>query len=168
MTDRRKRDILTALLFVGLGLLTILVFIPKGVAVPGNVKQSALSPVFWPRIIAAGTVVAAIFLLVESILARRTGPSADRDDDEAAVRFNLPAASARTAILIVALAIFYWSLATLGIVVASMILSFAMMLFFGERKIWIVAALSLTIPLLLYGFFFYVAGVPIPLGIFGD
>lgn len=169
MTRARKRDIFAALLFFAVGLLTLLVLIPQGVAVPDTVKKAALSPDFWPRIIAIGAIVASVFLLIENTLLKQP-PTLPEDEIEAATRYDMPPipGTISTLVLIVALFVFYFSLTTLGVVVASIILICAMMLFFGERKYWLIATLGLATPILLYLFFRYIASVPIPLGIFGS
>lgn len=168
MTHERKRDILAALLFLAVGLLTLLVLIPQGVVVPSSVTKPALSPDFWPRIISIGAIASSVFLLVENTLLKQ--PSAIPEDEmESATQYDMSAlpATIRTLFLIIALFAFYSSLTTLGVVVPSIVLISAMMVFFGERKYWLIGVLSLGMPILLYLFFRYVASVPIPLGIFG-
>lgn len=168
MNYERKRDVFAALLFLALGLITVFLLIPQGVKVPGSVKNAALSPDFWPRIIAIGAILSSVFLLVENTFMKPPAAEADEAANAAAEYklATLPGAL-RTLILILALFAFYFSLTTLGVVVASIILICAMMLFFGERKLWLIAVLGVSIPALLYLFFRYVANVPIPLGVFG-
>ena len=73
-----------------------------------------------------------------------------------------------TRIFMVVIFGFYFSLPTLGIVAASILfLSFSMW-FLGERNLIVAGVLCIAMPLLLYIFFRYVAGVPIPLGIFAS
>ncbi|MFS4581110.1 tripartite tricarboxylate transporter TctB family protein [Phaeobacter sp. C3_T13_0] len=166
MNSERHRDIITALIFLLLGIGAILFIIPSGVKVPSTVKIATLSPDFWPRIIASGTIAASLFLLIETALMPQ--PQVDEDEAEEIAKYqfaNLPA-TLRIFVLVAALFAFYASLTTMGVVAASMILIFAMMLFFGERKLWLAALLSVAVPALLYLFFRYVASVPIPLGIF--
>ena len=169
MIYERKRDIFAALLFLTLGLLTVFLLIPQGVKVPSNIKNAALSPDFCPRIIAFGAILSSVFLLVENTLIKPPVAEADEEAD-AAAQYKLATlpGTLRTVILIVALFGFYFSLTFLGVVVASIVLICAMMLFFGERKFWLVAILGIGTPVLLYLFFRYVASVPIPLGVFGS
>lgn len=162
------RDLFAGILFFLLGLGTVFLLIPSGVTVPGSVRISALSPDFWPSIIAYCTVAASVFLILEGALLKQ--PEAEIEEAEEYAKYQLATlpAALRTAILMFALFAFYGSLTTLGVVAASVVLMGAMMLFFGERKIWLIALLSGAIPVLLYLFFRYVAGVPIPLGVFGN
>ncbi len=167
MNYERKRDIFAALLFLAFGFVAVFVLIPQGVKVPGNIKTAALSPDFWPRIIAIGAILSSIFLLVENTFMKQP-PTETNEEADAAAEYKLATlpGALKTVILIIALFAFYFSLTTLGVVAASIILICAMMLFFGERKFWLIAALGIGVPVLLYLFFRYVASVPIPLGIF--
>lgn len=178
MNASRRRDLVAALLCLMFGLAAVLFLIPRGVAVPGSVKVAALSPDFWPRLIAYGAIAASVFLFIETLIVRQAAArpddaepdDAEPDDAEEEARYRLAAlpATVRVAVLVAALFAFYAGLTALGVVAASILLLFAMMLFFGERDIRLVAGLSVAIPLLLYAFFRYAASVPIPLGIFGS
>ena len=178
MNASRRRDLGAALLCLMFGLAAVLFLIPRGVAVPGSVKVAALSPDFWPRLIAYGAIAASVFLFIETLIVRQAAARPDgaqsddaqSDDAEEEARYRLAAlpATVRVAVLVAALFAFYAGLTALGVVAASILLLFAMMLFFGERDIRLVAGLGVAIPLLLYAFFRYAASVPIPLGIFGS
>ncbi|MCE2522744.1 MAG: tripartite tricarboxylate transporter TctB family protein [Rhodobacteraceae bacterium] len=166
MNSDRRRDLAAALVFLTIWLGMVLYLIPQGVAVPGSIKVAALSPDFWPRLVAYGAIAASVFLLVETLTMQQ--PHLDEEEAEDAAQYQLATlpATLRILVLVAALFAFYASLTTLGVVAASVVLIFAMMLFFGERKLWLVALLSVALPVLLYLFFRYVASVPIPLGIF--
>ncbi len=94
-------------------------------------------------------------------------PALDEAEVEDATQYQLDTLPSllRVLVLIAALFAFYISLTTLGVVVASILLLFAMMLFFGERKILLIAALSFGVPILLYLFFRYVASFSQPSGL---
>ncbi|MFT7532515.1 MAG: putative tricarboxylic transport membrane protein [Gammaproteobacteria bacterium] len=47
-----------------------------------------------------------------------------------------------------------------------MVMIFGLMMFAGERRFLLAAAIAISIPLLLYFFFVHIASIPIPLGIF--
>ena len=168
MNASRRRDLLTALLFLIFGLAAVLFLIPQGVAVPESVKVAALSPDFWPRLIAYGTIGASVFLFIETLVMAQPAPQPDEAGEEARYQLATLPATVRVAVLVAVLFAFYTGLAGLGVIAASILLLFVMMLFFGERNIRLIAGLSITIPLLLYAFFRYVASIPIPLGIFGS
>ncbi len=167
MLKRLSRDLFAGILFCAVGLAAVFVLIPIGVKVPESIKIAALSPDFWPTIIGWAAIVASVALIIESTWLKQ--PSLDDDDPVAEAEYDLETlpATLRILVLVVVLFGFYLSLTTFGMVVTSIILIAAMMLFFGERKYVMIGALSLGVPILLYLFFRYVANVPIPLGICG-
>lgn len=168
MNNTRRIDLIAAALLFILGLLTLFVFIPSGVQVPSTVKNIALSPDFWPKIISGMAVLSSLFLIFETYKMPQPNPDEDDGDADAVYNYAPQVAIARTAIFMVVIFGFYFSLPTLGIVVGSILfLSFAMW-FLGERNIIIAGVLCIATPLVLYIFFRYVAGVPIPLGIFAS
>ncbi|WP_170418814.1 tripartite tricarboxylate transporter TctB family protein [Ruegeria atlantica] len=167
MDQSKKKDLFAGALFLVLGILTLIVLIPVGVDSPGSVEISALSPEFWPRVIAMAVVVVALCLLAESYFLKV--PNLDEDEDaeaDAAYKLDTLPGTLRTVILIFALFLFYFALTTLGVVASSIVLMLAMMLFFGERKWYYIVPISIILPILLYLFFLHIAGVPMPLGIF--
>lgn len=168
MYSKNKRDLIAGILFCAVGLGTALILIPYGVKVPQSIKVAALSPAFWPKIIAWAAVLTSIALILEATLLKQPD-SADDDDAVKDAEYKLATlpATLRMLVLIATLFGFYFSLTTFGMVATSILLIGAMMLFFGEKKYVMVASLSIGIPILLYLFFRYVASVPIPLGIFG-
>ena len=167
MRPDQKRDYFSGAVFLIVSLLAVLVIIPAGVTVPSTVQIAALSPDFWPKVIAGFAGLASIFLIFETW--KMPAPPDEEDAEEAAqYKLDTMPATLRAVVLVVALFLFYASLTTVGVVAASVVLMFAMMLFFGERKIALIAALSIFVPVILYLFFRYIASVPIPLGIFGN
>jgi len=168
MSPARRKDLITAVIFIIVGLTTVFFLIPYGVKVPSTVKSAALSPDFWPRIITYGAIAASIFLLIETLVLQQPNTEDEDVDEDAKYKLDTLPSVLRVLVLVAVLFGFYASLTTLGVVVASILLIFGLMLFFGERKLWLIAVLSFGVPTLLYVFFRYVASVPIPLGIFGN
>ena len=163
----KAKDVIAATLFICLGVMAIAFLIPTGVTVPESVEVRALSPDFWPYAIAWAVVVSSAFLLLESIFL--PAPEAtDEEDNEEDAQYKLDTlpATLRMLVLVVGLFAFYYALTHLGIVASSIILMPTLMFFFGERNWRVIIPLSLGIPLGLYFFFLYVAGIPMPLGIF--
>lgn len=163
------RDACVALLFGALALAALFFLIPTGVQAPGSIEQAALSPAFWPKVIAWATLVASVMLLVEAIGAARTqAPKPEAEADGPLAEDHTVIVGLLRAIgLILLLFAFYRFLDRYGIVVPSIVLLPLIMLYFGERKAVTIGAVSLGLPVLLYLFFRYVAGISIPLGIFG-
>lgn len=164
---KKRGELLIGLFFLLLASMALLVFIPVGVKVPGSIDNAALSPDFWPTVICWLMVVAAIGLIAESRLPAVTEADTEDEGEEGAYKLQPLFAITRTAGLIVVLFGFYLGLEQFGLVVTSIALLAAMMLFFGERNYPLVVGLSFGFPVLLYLFFRYVASVPIPLGILG-
>ncbi len=167
MLKRLSRDLLAGILFCAVGLAAVFILIPVGVKVPDSIKVATLSPDFWPAIIGWAAVAASVALIIESTWLKQPAPEDEDPVADAEYELETLSATLRTIVFVVVLFGFYFSLATFGMVVPSIILIAAMMFFFGERKYVMIGALSLGVPILLYLFFRYVANVPIPLGIFG-
>ena len=177
MTGNLLRDGIVAGIFGLLSLSAIFFLIPAGIDAPGSIENAALSPTFWPSLIAYATLIASGLLLVETALASRLSNAksdAERDmteatdnDEDDPFRHNALTASIRVAVALGLLFVFYLSLDRYGVVLPAIILLATLMIFYGERRLVLVSILSICIPLILYGFFRYVAGVAIPLGIFG-
>lgn len=160
------RDAIVAVLFGGLALASILFLIPSGVESPGSIQQAALSPAFWPKVIAWSTLVASAMLLVETFGTSRMGtstPDEEASDEDLGMLVGL----IRAVGLVVFLFVYYMSLDRYGIVVPSIVLLPLLMLYFGERNPLTIGICSIALPVILYGFFRYIAGIAVPLGIFG-
>lgn len=163
--SNRLKDLITALIFVALGLVAVFGLIPSGVVVPGSVSIPALSPDFWPYAIAWGVILSSALLLLE--VSTLKVPSGEEDDTaEAQYQLATLPAFLRTVVMIFALFLFYFVLTHLGIVASSIVLMPTMMLFFGEKNWKYILPLSVLLPIVLYLFFLHVAGIPMPLGIF--
>ncbi|MEM7177031.1 MAG: tripartite tricarboxylate transporter TctB family protein [Pseudomonadota bacterium] len=167
MSGETLRDVLVAALFGILALAALLFLIPTGVQAPSTVEQAALSPDFWPKVIAWTTLVAAGLLLVETLGAARMSAPGPTEDPETSYDHSFVVGLLRALALIVVLFIYSMTLERYGIVVPSIVLLPLIMLFFGERNPLTIGVLSLVLPLALYGFFRHAAGISIPLGVFG-
>ncbi len=171
----RNPDLIASIIFFILGLITLFVLIPNGVAVPASVNSYILSPDFWPTLIAVAWMVSALFLLIESYFVKTIHDSqiTYNDSDEDAVEEETdqyqipePTATLRVVLLIGGFFLIYFCLPALGLVVSSILIMAAMMIYFGERHYILVISLSIVLPVLLFAFFRYAASVPIPVGIF--
>ena len=153
------RERLTGVGVALLGLLIFAVLIPWGIDRPGNVEHAALAPDFWPRIIAV------VMMALGALQAVRPAPD-DEDEDGGADTGRWLHRVPGLAVALGALFGFYVLVPSLGMVVPGVAVIFALMVFGGERR-WVLAAtVAAGVPILLYAFFVYVAGIPIPLGIF--
>ena len=152
------RERLTGIGVLLIGILVFFVLIPYGIDQPDNVKHTALAPNFWPKIIAA--VIALMGLLLAVKPGGNIGSETGSEDDPWAQR--LPG----LAVSLGSLFAFYFLIPSLGMVAPGAALVLGLMLFAGERRWWLAVAVSFGIPILLYVFFTFVAGIPIPLGVF--
>ncbi|MBX2885928.1 MAG: tripartite tricarboxylate transporter TctB family protein [Granulosicoccus sp.] len=149
-------DRITGIIIVFLGLATFFVLIPKGIVVPGNLEVLALSPDFWPRIVAVMFTLCGLVMCLQN----HSAPSSDSLDIP--VTSRIP----RLAITLAALFGFYFAIPKLGMVAPAILLIFGMMFFSGERRWGLMIITAIFAPVLLYVFFVYVANIPIPLGVF--
>ena len=168
MTQSVLRDMIVAVLFLLLSALTLFYIIPSGIDAPSSIENAALSPSFWPTVIAWATLVSAAALLIVTYGARNIESPVTADEDElVGADYPQPTAILRLVFVVALLFLFYASLERYGLVVPSCIFLIILMVFFGEKKLFWVLSLGLGIPILLYVFFRFVAGISIPLGIFG-
>ncbi len=139
-----------------LGVLTLFVLIPLGVASPGQIDTLALAPKFWPIIIAS------VFTLTGVILTIMPG-GVDEESQTDVHRFiqRIP----RLATLLAALFGFYFLAPYIGMVFPTMLLILGLSWFAGEDRWKLMIPVSLIVPVVLTSFFILVANIPIPLGI---
>lgn len=168
MTQSVLRDIVVAALFLALSALALFYIIPEGVEAPSSIENAALSPSFWPTVIAWATLVSSALLLIITYASRNVEVATGTDEEElVGADYAPPTAILRLTIVVACLFLFYASLERYGLVVPSCVLLIVLMFFFGERKLLWIFLLGLGLPVLLYVFFRFVAGISIPLGIFG-
>lgn len=138
-----------------IGLVIIFIAIPYGVDEPKKIKFVALSPAYYPRIVAiAMTLLGGVIMLRAVIRPIDSSAEAERPD-----------AMTRICIVFVLLAIYASSITYLGFILGSVIALFAFMFHAGERRIWLMMLLAIAIPFGLFLFFQKIAGIPIPTGV---
>ncbi|MEM7209194.1 MAG: tripartite tricarboxylate transporter TctB family protein [Pseudomonadota bacterium] len=152
-----RKDFWAGLLMLLFGVAIVFVLIPIGVDEPRKVKFAALSPSYYPRIIA---ICLSLLGLVVAIRAYLSAPPASETSAE-----NRPDGVQRVAIIFCMLVAMAFVLPTLGFIVTTTLVLAACVWYAGERRYGLIAALSIGIPLLLYFFFLKIAGIPIPLGV---
>ena len=120
-------------------------------------KYAALSPSYYPRIVAICLSILGLVVTVRSALA---GSANEAEDAE-----NRPDALMRIAVVFGILLAMALALTTLGFIVTTTLALGVAIWFAGERNYVMIAAMAIIIPLALYFFFLKVAGIPIPLGV---
>lgn len=163
-----RQDLWLGIGVAGFGLLLFFVIIPTGVAVPQNVPARVLSPAFWPKVIAGLLVGLGILMALQGWLARAAadppegvGAEDHANEEEEGIWWS-PAL--RIGITAALLLLYYWLVEFLGMVLASSLALLAFGFFGNTRYPIALVITAIVLPLMMYGFFFYVAGVPIPTG----
>ncbi|MCB1971005.1 MAG: tripartite tricarboxylate transporter TctB family protein [Geminicoccaceae bacterium] len=148
-----RQNFLLGLGIAAFGVLLLLVIIPEGVVVPKGVRSAVLSPAFWPSVIAGFLIVSGLILAVQS---RLYGQSMELEHHDVSwLRFGLG---------VVFLAVFYLLVRPIGLVLASMLAITAFGLVARARNRPMLLVTAVILPLLLYGFFVKIAGLPVPVG----
>lgn len=163
---------MTATKKIVLGLVTIALFsvcltvaIPFGVKVPAYVGSHLNSPAFWPTTLSAFLIFLGALQLAAGIREASTKRKAEHLDLVASVQ-RLFASYIRVVFGIILLAGYYVATVWLGMVLASMLAITAFMLAYGVRRPFLIASVSIVVPLVLYAFFVDLAHLPLPMGIF--
>ena len=158
------RDVLLGLGLVLLAALGVFVAIPLGIDEPGEVDFLALSPGFWPLIVTIALGCLGALVAFEGFLGRQAPNGAEGGpgrEPSGGADFAM-----RTAATILALFILYFAIGYLGMVAASICVIMALTMASGERRFKYTVPVAVILPIGLYYFFVYVAGVPMPLGVF--
>lgn len=150
-------------IFVGLGVilmaaLTLWWLIPTYIAIPRRVPIMALSPAFWPNVIAWVMLFCGLSVVVRAAMAP---PAPDAIADDLSVSRPEAARLAALAVLLIAT---FFSLRIVGMVWTSMFAFVALVFLTGSKnRFWGIVA-AIVLPLALYFFFTKIAGVAIPQG----
>ena len=153
----KNRDVVIGLLLAIVGLIFLVILIPQGIVEPRKVKYAAMSPSFYPRLVAIALVLLGLALSANAFIRGKETIESDatwRDD-----------AWLRIGIVFVFLALMAFSLGYLGFVLSSAIAIAVLTYLANERRLWLVAVIAVLTPLLLYFFFVKVAKIPIPSGL---
>lgn len=154
----RRDEFLVGVCVMILGAAVLWWIIPTYITTPRRVPIRALSPAFWPKIIAWTILGCGLLLAVRAALAPAP-PDAVADD----LSVSRPEALRMLALGAILLGI-YFALPVIGMVWVCMI-AYALMVFLsGGKNLGWGMVIAILLPLLLYLFFTKVAGVAIPQG----
>lgn len=156
-TKAANRNVWAGLLLSAVGILFILVLIPHGVVEPRKVKYAALSPSYYPRIVAIALCVLGLLVAIRGFLDHRE--SHERD------ALARPDAEVRIAAVFCVLGLYALSIGTVGFVLMSALVLAVLTFLAGERRLWLIAANAVVLPFALYFFFVEIANIPIPAGV---
>lgn len=165
---RNVKDIFLGSLLTGGFCLVVWILIPVAVPVPKSIKVAALSPDFWPKIIAAGLAIMGLVLIAQGAirLVRERAETIEKTMTEAAPAAGRRSVFMRTAGIMVGLLVYYKIVEPLGIVVSSILAIIVFALLYGERRLKMLIPIAVLLPIGLYYFFVKVANIPMPLGLF--
>lgn len=159
-----NKELIAGMVFVVFGLLTLLVLIPFGIQQPPSVQYRALSPSYWPNIVAGAITALGLALVISTLLAARPNLPADETAGASGAQAPLWLALRPFIALAICFAL-YFGLEPLGFVLTTTIALAALMVLAGEYRPHIVIPVALIVPMALHLFFTKAASVPIPMGI---
>lgn len=157
MPKARNIDFYAGVALLILGVAVLLIMIPYGVAEPKKVRYAALSPSYYPRIVAASLALIGLAVTLRSFASVGLGTQGDGE--------NRPDAVMRTVAVLALLLFTALVLTPLGFVLTSAVVLAATIWFAGESRYWLIVILAISVPVTLHFFFLKVAGIPIPLGV---
>lgn len=173
MKTIHKRDIwLGAIVFL-LALVVLFAVMPWAVSSPRVVPNLALSPTFWPRIILFSLAGLGIMLALRALRdANREGTAPTDDTDAGEDPHTEPFSDAppfdrfdrKVVIAAGFMIVFCLVLETLGVVLPAAVLLVALVLLHSLDRWLIAIVVGVVTVVILYMFFRYVAGIPVPLG----
>lgn len=155
---QRRHDAIFAVAMMVFAVAMAFVVIPAGVRVPASVTHLPLSPRFFPYVLVGMVFVFAAAILVMSVI----GPPPLPPDTEAtALRPRWPL---RLAALGAVLAAWVVLPERVGMLPLAIVATVILLLVGGERRIWMLGAIGVVVPVLVYLLFTEVFHVPMPAG----
>ena len=153
-----NKHFFSGVFMVAVGLLLLLFLIPFGIDSPKKIRFAALSPTYYPQIVALILSVIGV-----AIIFKNRQPFITKETDE--LDEVHPNAKMRIGVFLALLAVYSLSLEFLGFVLSGVIALAASLILAGERRAFIIIAMSLLLPISLFLFFYKVAYVPVPNGL---
>jgi putative tricarboxylic transport membrane protein len=167
LNAHHKREVAFGIAAAAIAAIGWFVVIPLGIEVPQNIKITALSPDFWPRIVMAILAIAGAVIAIQAFFeSRGADPENAPANDEETVEHPPAVLAGRVIFALALLFVFYAGIFQLGIVVCSALIIVVFTFVLGQRQWKYILPLAVALPLVLYFFFVHVAQVPMPLGVF--
>ncbi len=159
---------------VGFGLILLSLWlyfglIPRGIVVPEGDPIAALSPDFWPRTVTVVLGLSGGWMMFAAVGAwrRHSRSTPQRAADENGSGTVVAAGIIRAGAAVTVLFLYYWLIPLLGMLVSSMLALLCLLLLgAGRSRGWVLLAVALLLPALLWLFFSRVAQIPLPAGVF--
>ena len=153
-----NKHFFSGVFMLAVGLLLLLFLIPFGIDSPKKIRFAALSPTYYPQIVAV-----ILSVIGAAIIFKYRRPLKTKGTDE--LDEVHPNAKMRIGGFLGLLAVYSFSLEFLGFVLSGVLALAASLVLAGERRPFIIIAMSLLLPISLFLFFYKVAYVPVPNGI---
>ena len=153
-----NKHFFSGVFMLAVGLLLLLFLIPFGIDSPKKIRFAALSPTYYPQIVALILSVIGV-----AIIFKNRQPFITKETDE--LDEVHPNAKMRIGGFLGLLAVYSFSLEFLGFVLSGVLALAASLILAGERRAFIIIAMSLLLPISLFLFFYKVAYVPVPNGL---
>ena len=153
-----NKHFFSGVFMLAVGLLLLLFLIPFGIDSPKKIRFAALSPTYYPQIVAVILSVIGV-----AIIFKNRQPFITKETDE--LDEVHPNAKMRIGVFLALLAVCSLSLELLGFVLSGVLALAASLILAGERRAFIIIAMSLLLPISLFLFFYKVAYVPVPNGL---
>ena len=153
-----NKHFFSGVFMLAVGLLLLLFLIPFGIATPKKIRFAALSPAYYPQIVAF-----ILSVIGMAIIFKNRQPLTEKGTDDSDEVH--PNAKPRIGGFLALLAVYSISLEFLGFVLSGVLALAASLILAGERRAFIIIAMSLLLPISLFLFFYKVAYVPVPNGI---
>ena len=153
-----NKHFFSGVFMLSVGLLLLLFLIPYGIDTPKKIRFAALSPTYYPQIVAVILSVIGAAIIVKNRRPLSTKGTDDADEVH-------PNTKMRIGSFLLLLAVYSLSLEFLGFVLSGVLALVASLILAGERRAFIIIAMSLLLPISLFLFFYKVAYVPVPNGI---
>ena len=153
-----SKHFFSGIFMLAIGLLLLLLLIPFGIDTPKKIRYAALSPTYYPQIVALILSVIGAAIIFKNRQPLKTEETEGLDEVH-------PNAKIRIGGFLVLLAVYSLSLEFLGFVLSGVIVLATSLVFAGERRAIIIITISLLLPISLFLFFYKVAYVPVPNGI---
>jgi len=153
-----NKHFFSGVFMLAVGLLLLLLLIPFGIDTPKKIRYAALSPTYYPQIVAI-----ILSVIGAAIIFRNRKSFRVKEAEELDVAH--PNAQIRIIIFLALLAAYALSLEFLGFVLSGALALATSLILAGERRAIFILAMSLLLPISLFLFFYKVAYVPVPNGL---
>ena len=150
-----NKNFISGIIFFTFGVILYFVLIPFGIDEPKKIKYAALSPSYYPNIVAIILIILGIAISIKAKYFDKLILLDNNLRDDFLKRYF---------IILLVLVIFANILNPLGFIVSSTLVLLYTFYFAEEKNFYLIFFLSISFPLFLYFTFLKIARIPIPTG----